>query len=187
MSSTQTARADAPVFALVAYLPNPLGSYLNAMREALPGYKAGNVHLTLLPPRPVTTKTAGAYLELEKSLDEFDRFEVTLTGVTTFEDTGVIYIAVDRGQQESRLIHQKLNRGSFAFAEPFEYKPHITLVRPVDESSRRAVQEQAVALWERCPFPKTFELTSVDFLRQSPDGGWEKLWQKTLGGSLEHL
>ena len=180
MSSTQMVRAAAPVFTLVAYLPDPLGGYLNAMREALPGHKAGNVHLTLLPPRPVTAELDRAYLELEESLGEFDRFEVSLTDVTVFENTGVVYIAVDHGKQESRRIHQKLNCGVFAFTEPFDYKPHITLVRPVDEASRRSVQEQAKELWQRCPFPRTFELTNVDFLRQTPDGKWEKLWQTML-------
>ncbi|HXE12298.1 MAG TPA: 2'-5' RNA ligase family protein [Bryobacteraceae bacterium] len=187
MSSTQMARAAAPVFTLVAYLPDPLGGYLNAMREALPGHKAGNVHLTLLPPRPVAAELDCAFLELEESLGEFDRFEVSLTDVTMFEDTGVVYIAVDHGQQESRQIHKKLNRGTFAFQEPFDYKPHITLVRPVDEASRPNVQEQAIELWQRCPFPRKFELAAVDFLRQAPDGKWEKLWQKALGESLKHL
>jgi 2'-5' RNA ligase len=187
MSSTQMARTAAPVFTLVAYLPDPLGGYLNAMREALPGHKAGNVHLTLLPPRPVAANLDSAYFELGRALGEFDCFEVTLTDVTTFEDTGVVYIAVDQGQQESRRIHQKLNRGLFAFTEPFDYKPHITLVRPTDEANRRSVQAEAVKLWQRCPFPRKFELSSVDFLRQTQDGKWEKLWQKALGESLEHL
>lgn len=186
MSSTQMAGAAAPVFALVTYLPDPLGGYLNAMREALPGHKSGNTHLTLLPPRPVTADLDSAYSELEKSLREFDRFEITLTDVAVFEDTGVIYIAVDRGQQESRRIHQSLNRGRFAFTEPFEYKPHITLVRPLDEESRQSAREQAIELWQRCPFPRRFELSSVDFLRQAPGGKWEKLWRKMLGGSVEH-
>jgi 2'-5' RNA ligase len=187
MSSTQMARAAVPVFTLVAYLPDPLGGYLNAIREALPGHKAGNVHLTLLPPRPVREELDCVYLELEESLDKFNRFVVTLTEVSTFENTGVVYVAVDHGQQESRDIHQTLNRGLFAFTEPFDYKPHITLVRPVDEASRQSVQEQAIELWQRCPFPRKFELTNVDFLRQAPDGRWEKLWQKKLGGSLKHL
>jgi 2'-5' RNA ligase len=187
MSSTQMARAAAPVCTLVAYLPDPLGGYLNAMREALPGHKAGNAHLTLLPPRPIAADLDRAYSELERAVGKFDRFEVTLTDVTTFEDTGVVYITVDRGQQESRRIHQELNRGLFAFTEPFDYKPHITLVRPADEASRRSVLAEAVKLWQRCPFPRRFELSSVDLLRQAPDGKWEKLWQKRLRDSLEHL
>lgn len=187
MSSTQTAGAAAPIFTLVTYLPDPLAGYLNAMREMLPGHKAGNPHLTLLPPRPVTMSLDRAYWELEESLAKFNRFEVTLADVSAFEDTGVVYIAVDRGQQQSRQIHQTLNRGMFAFTEPFDYKPHVTLVRPLDRGSRRSIQEQAVELWQRCPFPKKFELSSVDFLRQSPDGRWERLWRKALGESLKHL
>jgi 2'-5' RNA ligase len=184
MPSTKTADAVTPGFTLVAYLPDPLGGYLNAMRAALPGHKSGDAHLTLLPPRPVRADLASVFSELETSLREFDRFEVTLTGVTMFEDTGVVYIAVDRGQQESRRIHEKLNRGLFAHAEPFAYKPHITLVRPLDEASRPRVQEQAIELWQRCPFPRKFELSSVDFLRRTPDGRWEKLWRRALGDSL---
>jgi hypothetical protein len=100
--------------------------------------------------------------------------------VQRFEDTGVVYLGLDGGQSESCLIHQELNSGVFAFAEPFEYKPHITLAHPPPETDSGSVTLKAEKLWSECPLPTTFELKTVDLLCQQIDGAWNKIWQSSL-------
>ena len=40
-------------FALVAYIPEPLGAFLQSMRHDLPGQENPQAHITVLPPRPL--------------------------------------------------------------------------------------------------------------------------------------
>lgn len=180
MSSTQLAGADAPIFTLVAYIPEPLGGFLTALRAALPDQKGGVAHLTLLPPRPLQGDMNGASAELQQSLQAFQSYKVDLAGVERFETTGVVYLAVGEGDSESRRIHRTLNNGPFSFSEPFEYTPHITLACPPPGADPESVARAAKQLWADCPYPKHFELKAVDFLRQNPDGLWQRVWQSCL-------
>ena len=72
------------------------------------------------------------------SSPEFPPFEIELGGVEVFPKTNVIYIGLRLGLDEMRAMHQAMNTGPLAFAEPYAYHPHITLAQEFAAGRYRA-------------------------------------------------
>jgi 2'-5' RNA ligase len=170
----------ASVFALVAYVPGPLGEFLDRLRESFPGYRGGKAHLTFLPPRPLRLSLETAAPLLSKALEKFPAFEVELTDILRFPITDVLYIGVGEGSIQAHRLHKILNQGSLAYEEAFEYRPHITLALPPVGADIKAWQRKAADCWDRYANSRRFPVNQLDFLQQLPDGTWEKRWRTVL-------
>lgn len=179
MSTTQLAGV-ASAFALVAYIPGALGAFIDDLSASLPGESRGRSHLTLLPPRPVTVAPRAAGELLSAALSSFRPFEVGLTEISRFPVTDVLYIALGEGGDEAHRAHATLNKGAFAYEEPFEYRPHVTLMVPREKSDVDTLQRAAARRWGGFKASKRFLVDQLDFLGQGPGGAWEKLRQIRL-------
>ena len=183
MSTTQLAGVVS-AFALVVYLPEPLGSYLDSFRTSLSGRMTAKAHLTLLPPRQVRIDPHTASGHIARTLRQFRPFEVELTSVTRFPKTNVIYLAVGKGSEEASRLHEALNRDVLAYDEPFDYIPHVTLFLPpagAGEAQIADLQQITGHHWRKFDQKTRFLVDHLDLVRQSSDGAWQKVSNIPLG------
>jgi 2'-5' RNA ligase len=159
-------------FALVTYMPEPLGSYLNAVREELVPNCNVYTHVTVLPPRPLQGSVDGAWQRIVREAAETPSFEIELTRIEIFPITSVIYLGIGEGQEELRRMHEALNVGELRFQEPFSYHPHITLGQEVPTDQVMERFELARRRWAEFRHPKRFVLDHVTFVQNTLQNQW---------------
>src|SRR5580698_925407 len=85
------------LYALVIYLPDPLGGFLDDLRlEMVPGCNP-HAHVSVLPPRPLPVAPEAAVEEALEILGGFAPFDIELGPIEKFDLTDVIYISVAGG------------------------------------------------------------------------------------------
>src|ERR1039457_2650506 len=106
------------VFALVIYIPDPLGRFLDDLRRELAPHSNPHAHVSVLPPRPLAVEwQAGA--EQARTLTEgWAPFEIELTGLQIFPVTNVIYIEIGAGAAGLGRPPAPPNTGTPAVQEP---------------------------------------------------------------------
>ncbi|HLY15629.1 MAG TPA: 2'-5' RNA ligase family protein [Bryobacteraceae bacterium] len=167
------------LYALVIYVPEPLCTFLDDLRlELVPG---GNphAHVSVLPPRPLPVAAWAAIQEARGIVAGFAPFEVQLGGIEKFDVTDVIYISVTRGGDQLRQMHAALNRGALAFAEPFDYHPHITLAQDIPPERVEPLLDLAGRRWRENPGPRAFRADHTMFVRNTGDN-WVDLAEGPL-------
>lgn len=169
------------LMALVYYLPAPLGTFLDEMRRSFPAQKGGRAHLTFLAPRPLALPADRAREIIRSTLDSFEAFDVELTEVFRFPTSNVIYIGVGQGSESAHGIHEALNKALPAYPEPFDYRPHISLVYPTEGADLDRLEAAATEAWKTCRLTKRFRVENVDFLQNTGSGDWEPLWNCAVG------
>jgi len=174
------ARCCLGFYALVSYIPDPLGAFLNGLKEELAPGNGLHAHLTLLPPRALQADPAALVAALGRSLAELPGFEVTLGDVELFEGTNVIYLGLAGGRETTEAYHRRLSGGLFAFNEPFRFHPHITLAQNLDPSHVAALLAGARMRWRRYAGPRSFVVERLVFVRNETPTHWETLSQHTL-------
>src|SRR5882724_9384348 len=73
------------LFALVSYIPNPLGEFLDRLRKELVAGCNPHAHVTVLPPRPLYVDPQTSMRALETNLDRFSPFQVEIERVQVFK------------------------------------------------------------------------------------------------------
>ena len=170
-------------FALVSYLPDQLGRFLDELRRDVePNTLAPRAHITLLPPRSLTDIASAQAAEryLEMMLAEVSAVEIFLGPVEVFPVTNVVYVAVDGGFLQMRKLHERLNSGPVGFAEPFHYHPHITLAQGLTAAQAHRVKEEAVSRWSQFPGSRRFSTDSFSFVQANCAGRWVDLAEYSL-------
>jgi 2'-5' RNA ligase len=172
-------------FALVSYVPGPLGASLDGLRQSLQGSDPAHSHITILPPRPLNIPVERASAQAMSILRRFRAFEVELEAVSTFPATNVVYLDLAEGNRLVRELHQALNTGGLADDEQFEFHPHLTLGGgPIAEPALRLAEAEAKEAWSLLDLPKRFLLDEVVSLWTPPDAGpsgdWTRLWNYSL-------
>src|ERR1700691_1049127 len=132
-----------PRYALVAYLKNPAGEFVEKLRRELhPDLPHLPAHLSILPPRPLRGTENDALQVLERICGADEPFEVTLGEVETFVPvTPTIYIRVQGGAAHMSELHSKLSTEALAFEEPWPYIPHLTIAKMGAEPAARKAFE----------------------------------------------
>lgn len=167
-------------YALVSYVPEPLGGYLNRLRSSLvPGCQLRS-HVTLLPPRRLGSNPAALVEELRERTRGLAPFQVTLGDVEIFETTRVIYLGIERGWSQIEDFHSRLGAGIFAFEEYFPFHPHVTLAQEVAGADFERALDLARETWDRCPYPRTFEVSALTFVRNIDPNHWAALSEHAL-------
>src|SRR5580765_4520775 len=88
------------VFALVIYIPDPLGRFLDDLRrELVPGCNP-HAHVSVLPPRPIAVDWREASAQVCRCAAERPPFEITLGAIRRFPVTNVIYIELAAGSPQ---------------------------------------------------------------------------------------
>jgi 2'-5' RNA ligase len=171
-------------FALVAYIPEPLGTILRTLREQLPGEENPQAHVTLLPPRPLKTSVEAASRQAQIIMSRFKPFQVELSGVKLFPETNILYLDIANGNEALHQLHDALNVGVLAHEENFDFLPHLTISGPVPMRRLPKARLEAERAWEEHRSEATFEVREAvalwQPLRGSPDD-WNRVWTQKLG------
>lgn len=169
------------LFSLVAYIPDPLGSFLDRLRTELVPSCRLKAHVTVLPPRPIFDNVDAALDQLRSGLRDFSPFEVRATQVEMFSLTSVVYLCVGAGFAKLRRLHEVLNTGPLQFCEPYPYHPHITLAQQMAPEQVEGVFELARLRWAQCPFERSFTVESLAFVQGTCTGDWIDLVECPVG------
>jgi 2'-5' RNA ligase len=169
--------AETPLnqFALVSYIPDPLGNFLDQLRlELVPGCSP-HAHVTILPPRLIQAGESQAASELEANAGDFSDFEVELGNVEVFPESKVVFISIKRGERELRQMYRSLNRGSVLYREPFPYHPHVTLAQKFPVENLDRIYELASRRWEEYRYARSFTVDKLDFVKNLYGNHWQDL------------
>jgi len=159
-------------FALVAYIPDPLGKFLDDLRkEIVPGCKP-HAHVTILPPRPISGDVEKASETVRNLVAEFPPFVIEAARVEIFPVTDVVYIGIGEGQQQLRAMHGAMNVGPLEFQEPFTYHPHITIAQELNPQQAIDMAELARRRWSECAFRKRFQVDTLAFVQCTVNNTW---------------
>ena len=182
MSSFPTPR----VFALVNYVPGPLGAFLTDLRaELVSGYRLRS-HLTVLPPRVLGTPVEQLSARLTDVASRLAPFEVELGEVEVFASTGVVYLGLASGSEPVRHLHQKLNGGALEFPEPYAFHPHVTLAQDVPADTEHLVEMLARLRWAQYDGPRSFRVESLSLVENISLGRWDTLSEHSLTALGQH-
>jgi hypothetical protein len=164
-------------FALVSYLPEPLSGFLDRLRLDLTPDCNPRAHVTVLPPRPISTES-----DLKRLTEDLEResrllmpFEVALGDIKVFPATKVIYASLAQGERELHALHENLNSGQLEYDGPFPYHPHITIAQnflpeQVEEFTRIARER-----WRQYDGPRRFMVECLHFVQNVAPDTWVDL------------
>lgn len=175
------------VFALVTYIPAPLGEFLDRLRRELVPHDDPRAHVSLLPPRPLAGEWRQAWAEICNTLERRAPFDVELTGIRTFPVTDVIHLEVGPGAAELCDIHDAMNANSLVFKEPFAYHPHVTLAQDLPHQSIADVLQLAKRRWQEFRGERRFRAERAVFVQNTISDRWLDLAEYRLGSSLVNL
>lgn len=179
-----------PRYALVAYLKNPAGEFVeNLRRELHPDLPHLAAHLTILPPRPLQGSENSALQVLERICGREEPFEVTLGDVETFIPvTPTVYIRVDGAAARMSQLHSKLNTEALEFEEEWPYIPHLTIVKMSAEPPAQTAFQLARTRWAHYSGSRRILLERLTFVREEvredAQNHWVDLAPVLLGRSL---
>jgi 2'-5' RNA ligase len=169
------------VFALVIYIPDPLGRFLDDLRRELaPAYNP-HAHVSVLPPRPLAVDWEEASNQARALIESAPPFTVELTRTGVFPVTNVVYLEVGKGAIELRSMHRAMNQGALAFQEPFEYHPHITLAQEAPLESVAEIHQIAQRRWLEYRGPRSFPADHAVFVQNTLNNCWIDLAEYHYG------
>ena len=162
-------------YSLVAYLPDPLASFVDALRRDIQPGSTARGHVTLLPPRPIFAPIEQAYVEIATVLDEEHCFDVVLGQVCVFPASGVVHLSVGQGSATLIRLHRALNRGACEHLETFYYHPHVTAAQGLDRALVPSATETAVARWQAYEGPRRFAVERITLVQNTVGNEWVNL------------
>jgi hypothetical protein len=164
-------------FALVSYLPDPLGRFLDLLRLELTPGSNPRAHVTILPPRPLTAGIKDTIDRLSEEIRQFRPFEVGLGNIAVFPDSNVIYVSLARGEHELHALHENLNAGQLEYDGPFPYHPHITIAQDIGPEQVDALARIARNRWAEYDGPRSFPVECLTFVQNVVPNTWVDLAQ----------
>ena len=169
------------VFALVIYIPDPLGRFLDDLRtELVPGCNP-HAHVSVLPPRPLAVDWQVASEQVKECAGNWAPFDIALERIRIFPVTNVIYLELGKGAEEMFRIHAAMNSGALEFDEPFAYHPHITLAQEIPPAEVANVNRRAHELWDAYTGPRSFRADRTAFVQNTLGNCWIDLAEFSLG------
>ena len=150
-------------FALVTYIPDPLGKFLDDLRRELIPACVPHAHVTILPPRPLCAAREDAIEAIRLLIPDFSPFEIRAGETLIFPVSDVVQ------------MYRALNTGHLRFQELFPYHPHITLAQNLTHD--QAVELAAIARrrWSEYKFQRGFQVESLSFVQSTVRNLWVDL------------
>jgi hypothetical protein len=170
------------VYALVIYIPDPLGGFLDDLRRELVPYCNPHAHVSVLPPRSIAGDWHEAGEQVRACARTWAPFEVSLSAIERFPVTNVIYIGLSAGEAELHHMHSCINAGALESAEPFEYHPHITLAQEIPPDDLEDINRLAQRRWAEFTGPRAFFADRAAFVRNTIGNHWIDLAEFSLTG-----
>jgi 2'-5' RNA ligase len=174
------------VYALVTYIPDPLGRFLDDLRRTLSPGCNPRAHVTLMPPRPLSGTHDEAIYQIEEGMRRVESFELQATAVNVFPNTDVIYIEIGMGRDTLLEIHKQLNHSALAYREPYAFHPHVTLSQEIPPPLVPSAVEAARDMWASYRYGKTFIVEEVTFVQNTLRNKWKDLATLHLKRSPAH-
>jgi len=169
------------LFALVSYVPDPLGRFLDDLRRELVPQDNPRAHVSILPPRPLMVDWSVASREVRALTDLATPFDIELLEVKVFPVTDVIYLELGSGASELRSLHNAMCQGALEFREPFSYHPHLTLAQEIAPQDVEATRATAVRRWHEYRGARRFRVERVVLVQNTLNGCWIDLAEYSLG------
>jgi len=175
-----------PRYALVAYVRNPVGEFVERLRwELHPDLPHLAAHLTILPPRLLHGSELLALEILEDICSQADPFEITLSDVETFVPvTPTVFIRVAHAAYRMRELHDRLNTKALAAEEEWPYMPHLTVVKMSTEELAQAAYIMAHDRWAQFEGSRRIPVEKLTFVREEEQNCWVDVAGVPLGRSL---
>ena len=168
-------------FALVSYIPEPLAGFLDRLRQELVPDCFLRAHVTILPPRPITSRPEAAWDVVRTFAPQFAPFEVDMASIEVFPVSDVIFVNVGIGSEQLKQMHAVMNTDGLSFKEAFEYHPHITLAQNLKSDQVDELTRVARIRWAEYPLPKTFRVDKAVFVQNTRRNEWIDLGECRLG------
>ncbi|PWT97074.1 MAG: hypothetical protein C5B51_32130 [Terriglobia bacterium] len=169
------------IFALVIYIPNPLGVFLDDLRrELIPGCNP-HAHVSVLPPRPLEVQWPLAADQVRSLTDAWPPFEVELTEIDVFPITQVVYLRLGSGAAELSRMHAAMNERALTFHEPYPYHPHVTLAQDIPRGELDSVRNTALRRWREYTGDRRFRAERVSLVQNTVQKCWLDLAEYPLG------
>jgi 2'-5' RNA ligase len=175
-----------PRYALVAYVRNPVGEFVERLRRQLhPELPHLAAHLTVLPPRLLQGTELSAVETLEEVCSQVAPFTVTLGDVETFVPrTPTVFIRVAEGSFRMRELHDQLNTKALAAQEEWPYMPHLTIVKMSEEFQAQKAHRMAHERWVHFKGSREILVSELTFVREAEQNCWVDLAGVPLGRQL---
>lgn len=170
-------------YALVAYIPNPLGEFLDSLsRTLVPGCHIHS-HVTLLPPRHLKGTIDEAMDVLDAGTRTICPFELQITDIQIFDVTSVLYANVGHGRARLIDVYRHMNTGVLQHDEQFPYHPHVTLAIDTAHADIHALAAEARQLWKDYPHSRRFVVETLTFVHNVGMKQWEEVSVYDLVGA----
>jgi 2'-5' RNA ligase len=175
-----------PRYALVAYVRNAVGEFVENLRQELhPDLPHLPAHVTILPPRLLQGGELSALETLEDICSQAEPFEVTLGDVETFVPvTPTVFIRVAHAAYRLRELHDRLNTQALAAQEEWPYMPHLTIVKLGSEDLAQAAYIFSRDRWAQFAGGRQIPVNELTFVREQEQNRWMDLAGVPLGRSL---
>ena len=169
-------------YALVTYLRNPIGEFVEHLRQELhPTTQHMAAHLTILPPRELRSTEQAAVEFLEEACSRVIPFTVELGDVETFlPTTATVFIQVKRAAYRMRELHDQLCGRGLQCAEIWPYIPHLTILKTDDDAEARAAYKIAHERWAQFTGRRDVLVEKLMFVKET-DGCWQDVAPLPLG------
>jgi 2'-5' RNA ligase len=169
-------------YALVTYLRNPIGEFVEHLRQELhPTTQHMAAHLTILPPRELRSTEQAAVEFLEEACSRVIPFTVELGDVETFlPTTATVFIQVKRAAYRMRELHDQLCGRGLQCAEIWPYIPHLTILKTEDDAEARAAYKIAHERWAQFTGRRDVLVEKLMFVKET-DGYWQDVAPLPLG------
>jgi 2'-5' RNA ligase len=169
------------IFALVIYIPDPLGRFLdNLRRELIPDCNP-HAHVSVLPPRPLAVDWQVASGQVRALTNTWRPFTVELTEIDIFPVTNVVYIRLGAGAAEITRMHAAMDSQSLRFHEPFPYHPHVTLAQEIPNGDVPSVRQTALRCWREYQGPRSFRADRAVLVQSTLENSWIDLADYSFG------
>ena len=169
-------------YALVTYVRNPVGEFVEQLRRELhPTIAHMAAHLTILPPRELSGTETAALEFLEDACARAIPFNVELGDVETFlPTTPTVFIQVKHAAYRMRELHDQLCGQGLGCPENWPYIPHLTILKTELDEQARAACLVARERWAAFPGPRRVHVEDLMFVREK-DGCWQDVAPLALG------
>ena len=163
------------VYSLVAYIDGLLGDFLYTLRQELVPTCRLRSHVSLLPPRRLAGEENEAKEQMVAVAGQHGPFTVRLGELRVFPVTNVIYVELAEGRDELAAMHDDLNGGALAYAEPFPYHPHITLGQEFTPEQFERALGICQKRWAEYSGTRSFSVETITFVKNTGNCGWSDL------------
>jgi 2'-5' RNA ligase len=172
-------------YALVSYVRNPVGKFVEQLRQELhPTTAHMAAHLTILPPRELRGSEAAALEFLEEACSHAVPFDVELGGVESFlPTTPTVFIQVRHAAYRMRELHDQLCGRGLRCEENWPYIPHLTILKTDTDEQARTALAVARERWTTFSGQRRVHVEELMFVREK-DGHWQDVASLALGRQL---